>query len=232
MHPLNTRRPDPARSILTSGGTSPGVPYRVPVVVELCPLEEGAVLPARRVAGLAHPKVPPAVLPPLLDDAQHGRDATRAPGRVPRVQAGLVVAVRDVDAPVAGHGVRVDGMGWRDAVLPGFLHLGVHDQQRVVRQVDGDLARGVGIGVPVLGHDPPDAKLPGHTQGERPYDGAGPEVGELVRVPAYGLGGAVVAVDERGVGGPRWRGLVPEFGCPRVVGPDALLDLLVDGLLD
>lgn len=223
--------------------TSPPVPDRIPIVVKLGPLEEGAVILARHVAGMAHPEVPAPALPLLLDDPQHGRDATPAPRRVSRVQGGLVVPVRHVDAPVAGHGVRVDGVCRRDAVLPPLLHLGMHDQQRVVGQVDGDLAPG---GVPGLlhivivlvlvlgrgGHDPPDAELPGYAQGQGADDGAGAEVGELVGVPAHGLGGPVVAVHEGGVGAPRQRGLVLELGAAWVAGPDAPLDLAVDGLAD
>lgn len=52
----------------------------------------------------------------------------------------LVVPIRDIDALVASDRVWVDGLCRRDAVLPLLLHRCVHDQQRVVRQVNRDLA--------------------------------------------------------------------------------------------
>lgn len=51
-------------------------------------------------------------------------------------------------------------------------------------------------------------------------------------MPAYRLTGAVVAVDKGGVRGPGRRGLVLELDAAWAAGPDAFLDLGVDGLLD
>jgi hypothetical protein len=36
--------------------------------------------------------------------------------------------------------MRIHSLGWGDRMLPLFLHFGVHDQERVVGQVDGNLA--------------------------------------------------------------------------------------------
>lgn len=60
------------------------------------------------------------------------------------MEAVAITAVRDINTPVSRDRVRINGRRRRDAVLPLFLHLGVHHQQRVVREVDGDLALGIG----------------------------------------------------------------------------------------
>jgi hypothetical protein len=102
---------------------------------------------------------------------------------VARVEAGAVVAVRDVDAPRPGNGVRVNGLRRVHAVLPFFLHVGVHHQEGVVREVDGDLAclvrsgGGGGVVGVILGDDAADAELAGDAEGEGADDGAGSEVG-------------------------------------------------------
>lgn len=92
---------------------------------------------------MAHPKVLAEILPLALHNPQYARHATRASRRVRRVHACPVVAVRNVDAPVARNRVRVNRLRRRDAVLPLLLHLGVHHQQRVVRQMDRNLALGI-----------------------------------------------------------------------------------------
>lgn len=62
------------------------------------------------------------------------------PRRMSRVEGILVIAISDVDASVSCDGVRVDGLRWCNAVFPFFLHFGVHYQEGVVGEVDGDLA--------------------------------------------------------------------------------------------
>lgn len=61
------------------------------------------------------------------------------------MKIGFVIPVSDVDAPVPGYGMRVNGLGRSDAVLPLLLHLSVHHQQRVMREVDSNLALCVAI---------------------------------------------------------------------------------------
>lgn len=149
------------------------------------------------------------------------------------MQRGAVGAVGHVYAGGAGERVRVDGAGGGDAVLPFFLHAGVHDEEGVVREVDrdGSLGLGVRVGVGVrvrvrgiAGQDPTYAELSSDAERERGDDGAGAEVRQLVAVPADGLGRVGIAVDERGVGDPGEGGLEGEFW--------ARLDGLVDGGLD
>lgn len=126
----------------------------------------------RRIASMAHPHIPPPILLLPLHTPQHGWHIAPAARRIPRMQTLLVVPVGDVDPLVPRDRVRVDGRGGRDAVLPLLLHRGVHDQQRVVRQVDGELALGVGASlvvvvvaalvVMVAGDDLADAELAGY----------------------------------------------------------------------
>lgn len=89
---------------------------------------------------MAHPEIPPAIPLLPLHDPEHCGHATLALRRELRMQVRFVVAIGDVDPLVAGYGVRVDGGGRGDTVLPFFLHLGVHYQEGVVGKVDGDLA--------------------------------------------------------------------------------------------
>lgn len=150
---------------------------------------------------------------------------------MPRVELVSIVSVRDVDPPVPRDRVRIDGLRGSDAVLPLLLHLGMHDEQGVVREVDRDLARhvaggssssssgvlgigsAVGAGTAALllsgGGVPSDdaahAKLARDPEGERSDDGPRAEIRQLVAVPPDALLRAVVAVDEGGVGGPRAR---------------------------
>lgn len=107
-------------------------PIRIAIIVEFGPLEECTAVFAWYVAGVAHPKVSPPVFLLFLNDPQHRRDAAFTLGCVFWVQMGLVVTICDVDASVAGHGMRVDGLGRGDAVLPFLLHFCMHHEQRVV----------------------------------------------------------------------------------------------------
>lgn len=63
-----------------------------------------------------------------LNAAQHGGDVAPATRRVPWVKALAVVPVRDVDAFVSRDRMRIDDGCGMDAVLPLFLHFGVHHQ--------------------------------------------------------------------------------------------------------
>lgn len=97
--------------------------------------------------------------------------------------------VRDVDAPVSGDGVRRDRLRGGDGVFPRLLHVGVHDQEGVMREVDGDLTCQVGVLVLLgvggawgeggrrRGQDAPDAELAGDAEGERADYWARAEVG-------------------------------------------------------
>lgn len=94
---------------------------------------------------------------------------------MPRMKLGPIVPIRHIDPPVPGNRVRLNRRRGRHAVLPRLLHLGVHHEQRVVREVDGDLA--LGVVVLVWGEDAADAELARDAEGERADDGARAEVG-------------------------------------------------------
>ena len=142
--------------------------------------------------------------------------------------------------------MRGDGARGGDAVFPLFLHGGVHYEEGVVGEVDGELALGVCFGVRALAGAIAVATVAGvvvrrddlahpefsrDAETEAPDHWARAEVGEVVGVVSHALAGAVVAVHEGGVGGPGGRGLVVEF-FPSGGGADAPRDFLVDGFAD
>ena len=61
-----------------------------------------------------------------------------------------IITVSNVDTPVSCYRMWIDGKCRCDAMLPFFLHLSMHDQKRVVREMDRYLAFGIGTRV-VLG---------------------------------------------------------------------------------
>ena len=76
---------------------------------------------------------------------------------------GFVVPIRDIDSFVTSDRVGIDRGGGRHAVLPLLLHFCMHNQQRVVGEVDRYLAFGTSVGrflrVIVLGENTPDPEL-------------------------------------------------------------------------
>lgn len=150
-----------------------------------------------------------------------------------------VPPVCDVDALIAGDGMRRDCRGWCNAVFPLLLHLGVHDEQGIMREVDGNLPRVVsgrgrwGRTVRIVfGDDFANPEFPLHPQAQTAYDGAGTKVGQLIGVIADMLGASIIAVHERGIGLPRFGRLVLEFLAVGVEVADASGDLFVDGVAD
>lgn len=110
------------------------------VVREPGPLEEAAADAAvGLVADLTHPHVPSARGPLFLHHLQHARGPAATLGRVSWPKFLAVPAVGDVDAFVGSERVRRYCCRGRDAVFPFLLHLRVHHEQRVVRQVNCDL---------------------------------------------------------------------------------------------
>jgi hypothetical protein len=116
--------------------------------------------------------------------------------RESRVEIRAVMAVGHVEALRPGDGVGRDGRGGGDRVLVGFLHGGVHDQEGIVREVDGDLALFVTVGRFVLvvawggrlgREDLADAELSCDAEGEASDDGARTQISQLVRMPAHML---------------------------------------------
>ena len=185
---------------------------------------------------MTHPKVLSKVFPFSLHHPQHTRHPAGAPGREARVHVGAVVPICDVDPLVPGDRVRIDGRRGGDAVLPFFLHFRVHDQQRIVREVDGYLALGIGVlggsVVAVPREDSADTKFASHSQRYRSYDSPWAQVRELVAVPANALLRAIVAVHKRRVWGPRMWRLMSQLAASGIASLYAALDLLIDRLLD
>ena len=149
---------------------------------------------------------------------------------------GSVVSIGNVDAAVSRDRVRVDGKRRGDGVLPFFLHLCMHHKQRVVWQVNGNLALCVGIlrrpRVGILGQHATYTEFASDAEGYGANDGAGAEICELVAVVSDILLCAVVAIDKGGVGYPFVGRLVFELlaaGIPRF---DPMLYLLVDSFLN
>ena len=81
---------------------------------------------------MAHPHISPPTRLLSLHASQHGGYVAFAPWRVPRVKAVAIVPVSDIDSFVTCNGVRINHRRGVNAMLPLLLHLGVHDQQRIV----------------------------------------------------------------------------------------------------
>ncbi len=75
---------------------------------------------------MALPHIPSSVFLPLLHTSQNAWNTTFAARRVFWMQMFLVASVRYVESLDSCNGMRVNDLRWRDAVLPIFLHLGVH----------------------------------------------------------------------------------------------------------
>ena len=86
------------------------------------------VEPAQRI-----PTIPPTILLLPLYTAQHSRYTTFASWGIFGMEAFPIVAVSDVNTLVTRDGMRVDDGGWVNGVLPLFLHLGMHHEERIVR---------------------------------------------------------------------------------------------------
>jgi hypothetical protein len=60
------------------------------------------------------------------------------------MQTILVKTIRDIQPFILCKWVRIDSLSRSYRVFPFLLHLGVHDQERIVRQVDANLALRIG----------------------------------------------------------------------------------------
>jgi len=117
------------------------IPDRLAVVCKFCPNKETTATASTRLpTNLTHPHVPSSVGFLLLHRLQHCWDATFAFGSELWMEALTVPPVCNVDSLVARHRVWINGSCRRDTVLPLLLHLGMHNQQRIVGQMYGDLA--------------------------------------------------------------------------------------------
>lgn len=69
------------------------------------------------------------------------------------------MAIRHVQSPTARDGMGFDRSDGGDAVFPFLLHFGVHDQETVVWEVDGDLTLFVSESFVAFGYDATDSEL-------------------------------------------------------------------------
>ena len=117
-------------------------------------------------------------------------------------------------------------------MLPFLLHLSMHDQERIVREMDGNLSLFVGGRSVNLWYNLAYSELSRHSKRQASDDGSRSKVCEMVGVPAYAFLPAVVAVDKGCVGLPFvWR-LELEFLAAWLEVLHATLYLFVNSLAD
>lgn len=78
-----------------------------------------------------------------LHAPQHGCDATPASGGIPGVKTLPVIPICNVDTLATSDRMGVDRGCGMDTMLEFFLHLSVHDEERVMRQMDCNLTLSV-----------------------------------------------------------------------------------------
>jgi hypothetical protein len=111
-------------------------PWRFTIIVKLCPFEEGTTFLPWCVARMTHPHVATQVFRFSLYASECTWYLAVAFWCESWVEARFVVSVGDIDSFVSGNWVWINGIGRNNAVLPIFLHLSMHDEQRVVRQMN------------------------------------------------------------------------------------------------
>jgi hypothetical protein len=120
-----------------------------------------------------------------------------------------VVTVSDINPLVSSNWVRIDDWRWVYAMLPLFLHLCVHDKERIMRQMYSNLAFSICslifrvctlfiIPSNNLSH----SKFSGNSKTQATDDGSWSKVSQLISVVTYALAAALVAVDKGSVGYP------------------------------
>lgn len=168
-----------------------------------------------------------------------------------------VVSVSNIDPFVASDRMRIDHGSWMDAVLPFLLHLRVHNQQRIVRQVYRDLAFSV---CPLIlratrlfvipSNNFPYPEISSNTKTQAANDSSRPKVCQLITMIAYSwilaeetiepmsflltytFTTTLVAIDKSCIWKPFLRGLILELFAVRVVRYDAFSDLLINSWLN
>ena len=154
------------------------------------------------------------------------------------MQAILVESICDVKPLILRKWMWINSLGRCDAVFPLFLHLSMHDQERVVWEVNANLTLCVCkravcfLMLVVLRNNLAHAELPGYSETQAADYCAGAEISELVGMVSDTLLGAIVAVDESGVGLPWARRLVLELFTIGVVVAYSTLDFAVDSFFD
>lgn len=111
-------------------------PWGLAILVKFGPLEEAAPFLTRRIPGMTHPHIPPKILSLFLDAPKYSGHAAMTFRSVFRMKAGLVVPVCDIDTLIGSGRMRIDSGRRRYGMLPSLLHLGMHHEQAVMRQMD------------------------------------------------------------------------------------------------
>jgi hypothetical protein len=128
-------------------------------------------------------------------------------------------------------------------MLPLLLHLRMHDEERVVREVNGDLALGIcillrflslffGRITVILWNNATNPKLSSYSERNGSNDCMGSQIGELVTMISDALGTTIVAVHERCIWLPLAGRLVLEFLAIWILGFDTGRDFQIDHCLD
>ena len=156
---------------------------------------------------MAHPHISAPCRPLALYATQHRGQRTPTSRRESRMERWPIEAICNVDALEVGDRVRDKCGRGRSCrcyrVLPGFLHVGMHDEEGVVGKMDGNLTLDIcAVGGLILALAPDDnfiflvtviaivigrndltnAEFTGHAEGERADCWARAEIGQLVGV--------------------------------------------------
>lgn len=151
------------------------------------PSQQSAPYFSRCISCMACPHVSTSILPLPLDASQYRGNITFTPRCVPitkilaigtkdnsecellGMKAFAIVPIGDVDTLVASDGMRINDLGRMDAMLPLFLHFGMHHQERIMRKVYGNLSfsvcpqsillRFIGLCVLISGNNFPNSKF-------------------------------------------------------------------------
>lgn len=118
-------------------------PRWLAVLIELSPLEEPASLLTWYVVRMTHPHISPPTIFLPRSTSQDRRNATLAFRRILRVQIIFIEPIRDVQPLVLRQWVWIDSLCRRNRMFPLLLHFSMHNQERVVREMDGYLTLGV-----------------------------------------------------------------------------------------
>ena len=153
-----------------------------------------------------------------------------------RMEAFAVMAIGDVDSLVSSDGMRIDYRRLRDTMLPCFLHLRMHNKQRIVRQVYRDLAfnvcslvlRAYKVFI-IASNYSTYTKFSGNAKADTPNDSSWTKISELVSMITYAFIASLVTVYEGGVRHPSTRRLVLELLRLRIEMLDSFGHFVVDG---
>lgn len=116
------------------------LPDRIPIIIELSPLEKVAPIFPRYIPSIAHPEIPAPIFLLPLHNPHHCRYIAFTSRRILRMQFLFIISICDIDPFNASYWMWINSLCWSDTVLPFLLHLGMHNEQRIVGQMNCYLA--------------------------------------------------------------------------------------------